>query len=286
MSPNNIPAAIHSFISSAIEEDIGEADHTTAACIDATAQNRAQLIAQEEGIIAGIEAAQWVFHKIDPDLSVTPHKKEGTPIREGQSILEVEGATTSILQAERLVLNFMQRMSGIATLTHRYVKEIQNTGATLLDTRKTTPSFRYFEKWAVKIGGGENHRMGLYDVIMIKDNHIDYCGGIIEAIKAVHSYLHQHGKNLPIIIEARNFEEINKVFEAPPVQRILIDNFSPSNLKEAVELIDNYCATEASGNITLENIYSYAKTGVEYISVGAITHSAPIIDLSLKPASS
>ena len=273
---------INRLIELAIKEDIGEGDHTSLACIPAHEKGKAQLLVKQNGIIAGVEIAKQVFHKIDANLSLQQFIKDGTIVKEGDVVFTVEGSSQSILKAERLVLNFMQRMSGIATKTNHYTSLLKGLKTKVLDTRKTTPGLRAIEKMAVKIGGGENHRMGLYDMIMIKDNHIDYAGGIKEAIEAANSYLKQQQKNLKIEIEARNLEELNQILAIGNIDRIMLDNFSFDDLKTAVRLINGKYETEASGGITQETVRKYAECGVDYISVGALTHQINSLDLSLK----
>ena len=263
-------------------EDVGDGDHTTLASIPLETIGSARMKVKENGVIAGLEVAKEIFHLIDPDLEIILLYKDGFSVSSGDIILEVKGRAHSILKAERLVLNIMQRMSGIATTTKQYVNEIAGTKAKILDTRKTTPNFRYFEKLAVKIGGGHNHRFGLYDMILIKDNHIDFAGGVVEAIKAVKTYLEKNKKDLKVEIEARTPEDVEKIMNTGGVDRIMLDNFTPSKLKKAVERINGKFETEASGGITLENIKEYAATGVDYISVGALTHSYKSLDISLK----
>jgi nicotinate-nucleotide pyrophosphorylase (carboxylating) len=266
----------------ALKEDIGEADHSTLACVPKEAIGSAKLLIKEPGIIAGVEVAKRIYELYDPSMKITQLKKDGDRVEVGDIAFTVSGFSQSILTTERLVLNFMQRMSGIATLTSKIVKEIEGCSTKLLDTRKTTPGIRYLEKWAVKIGGGENHRFGLYDMIMLKDNHIDYAGGIIPAIEKTNEYLKKTKKSLGIEIEVRNMEELHDVLRVGGVERIMLDNFSPAELQEALKIIPNEYETEASGGITLNNIRAYAETGVQFISVGALTHSVKSLDLSLK----
>jgi len=270
------------FITNALKEDIGEGDHTSLACIPKTAMGKAQLLVKEEGILAGVELAQEIFHKVDPEITLQVFFKDGAKVKTGTTAFIVEGKLQSILKAERLVLNCMQRMSGIATATHKIVELLNGLNTKVLDTRKTTPGLRMLEKWAVNIGGGENHRFGLYDMIIIKDNHVDYAGGISQAIKSTHAYLKQNHKDLKIEIEARNLEEVKEILSVGGVDRIMLDNFSLKNTREAVMLINGKYETESSGGITAENIRAYAKRGVDYISVGALTHSVRSLDLSLK----
>lgn len=273
---------IQNFINLSLAEDVGDGDHTSLATIPAAAKGKAKLLVKEAGILAGVELALQIFKTVDADLTVEVLLHDGSAIQPGDIILYVEGNAQSILKAERLVLNCMQRMSGIATKTYQIVELVKGTGVKLLDTRKTTPGMRYLEKWAVKIGGGINHRFGLYDMILIKDNHVDYAGGIKQAIKAARQYLKDQHKNLQIEIEVRNQNELQQVIEEGGADRILLDNFSPDQLKEAVKLVNHQYITEASGGITLENIADYAATGVDYISSGALTHSVKSLDLSLK----
>lgn len=273
---------IDEIIKQALIEDIREGDHSSLSTIPSTAKGKAQLLVKEEGIIAGIEIAKQVFFMVDPHLIFTQNIKDGAKVKVGDIVFEVEGASTSILSAERLALNFMQRMSGIATTTAIYVDKIGNSRTKLLDTRKTTPLLRELEKMAVKLGGGENHRMGLYDMIMIKDNHIDFAGGIEKAINACKAYLKNKNLDLKIEIEVRDFVELNEVLKKGDIHRIMLDNFSVEDMRKAVDLIDGRYETEASGGITLETIGGYASTGVDYISVGALTHHIKSLDLSLK----
>ncbi len=269
-------------VKKAIAEDTGDGDHTSLATVPPNARGKAKLVAKEGGVLAGTKIAEKVFKTIDPETSFRLLIEEGSEIRKGDIVFEVEGRSRSILTAERLALNFLQRMSGIATFTRMMVSEISGTGARILDTRKTTPLMREIEKMAVRIGGGYNHRMGLYDMIMIKDNHVDFAGGIGKAIEAVNQYLEKKGKDLKIEIEVRNFDELEQVLEAGGVNRIMLDNFTPGDLRTALQMIDKRYETEASGGINLENIREYAHTGVDYISVGALTHHIKSLDLSLK----
>ena len=270
------------FIRQAIAEDVGDGDHTTLASIPLAASGQAQMIVKDEGIIAGVEVALLVFAEIDKTLQVQKYTEDGERVSRGDIVLIVKGSVHSILKAERLVLNIVQRMSGIATTTNKYVEEIKGFKSKVLDTRKTTPNFRYFEKKAVKIGGGENHRFGLYDMILIKDNHIDYAGGIEQAIRSVGDYLSATENNLKVEIEARSIADVQKILKAGGVHRIMLDNFTPGLTREAVTMIQRRYETEASGGITLENIKQYAQSGVDYISVGALTHSYKSLDISLK----
>jgi len=272
---------IERFIRQAIEEDVQSGDHTSLACIPKNKTSKAELIAKENGIVAGIEVAKKVFEIIDTELTVDSFYKDGDVVEKSDLVMLVKGSAQSILQAERLALNFMQRMSGIATLTNKFVQTLRGTNTKVMDTRKTTPMFRQFEKMAVKIGGGENHRFGLWDMIMIKDNHIAYSGGIEPAITTVKNYLKKKNLDLRIEIETASIAQVEEVLATGGVQRIMLDNFKIPELKKAVKLIDKKYETEASGGITLENAREYAATGVDYISVGALTHSYKSLDLSL-----
>jgi nicotinate-nucleotide pyrophosphorylase (carboxylating) len=263
-------------------EDVGNGDHTSLATIPNNAKGKARLLVKENGIIAGVELAEKIFYYLDKDFKISTHIKDGAKITKGDIAFEVEGNIQKILQAERLVLNCMQRMSGIATYTNFLSSKLKGLNTKLLDTRKTTPGFRYFEKWAVKIGGGENHRFGLYDMIMIKDNHIDYAGGVKPAIQKTKIYLKEKNLNLKIEVEARTLQHVKEIMEEGEIHRIMLDNFTPEKLKEAITLINKQYETEASGGITEETIRAYAESGVDYISVGALTHQIKSIDLSLK----
>lgn len=267
----------------ALKEDVGDGDHTSIACIPNTAERKAKLLVKDNGILAGVELAKIIFERVDPNLKMEVLIEDGTPVEFGQIAFYVTGSSRSILTAERLVLNFMQRMSGIATKTNELAKLIQDLPTKLLDTRKTTPCVRLMEKWAVKIGGGHNHRFALYDMIMIKDNHVDYAGGIKQAIDRVNDYLKAKNKDLKIEIEVRNLDELNQVLSVGHVDRIMLDNFTPEQITEALKLIprDQY-ETEASGGINEKSIRAYAETGIDYISSGALTHSYQSLDLSLK----
>jgi nicotinate-nucleotide pyrophosphorylase (carboxylating) len=273
---------IDELIRLAFKEDIGDGDHTTLSTIPATARGKVQLIVKEEGILAGVEVALQIFHTFDPDLTVTVFIPDGSEVKYGDIAFTVEGKVQSLLQTERLVLNVMQRMSGIATTTHKYVQRLKGTKTRILDTRKTTPGMRMLEKEAVKIGGGENHRIGLFDMILLKDNHVDFAGGIENAIVRAKEYLFKEGKQIPIEIEVRNFDELNKVLKTGKVDRIMLDNFSVENTRKAVELVNGRYKLESSGGITYDTIRDYAETGVDYISVGALTHSIKSLDMSLK----
>lgn len=273
--------SVQSFIKSALSEDVGDGDHSSLAAIPADKNSRARLIIKDEGVIAGVALAQKIFRQFDPTLSVTVHKHDGEPMYFGEIAFEVEGSARSILTTERLVLNCMQRMSGIATYTSHLVSLLKNTRVVLLDTRKTTPNFRLPEKWAVAIGGGKNHRFGLFDMVMLKDNHIDFAGGITKAVTAAKSYLQKISKPLPIEVETRNLEEVREALHAG-ADVIMLDNMMPSVMREAVRLIDGKSKIEASGGITEMNIAEVAECGIDFISVGALTHSIKSKDLSLK----
>ncbi|ATP55033.1 nicotinate-nucleotide diphosphorylase (carboxylating) [Pedobacter ginsengisoli] len=273
---------IDQFIKNAVAEDLGDGDHTSLSTIPANAQGKAKLLIKEDGIVAGVELALAIFNHIDPRLIVETFIKDGAAVKYGDIVLTVSGSTHSILLAERLVLNCMQRMSGIATKTDHVVKLIGNYKTKLLDTRKTTPGLRYLEKWAVRIGGGVNHRIGLYDMILIKDNHVDYAGGIANAINSANQYLKDNNKALDIEIEVRNLSELDEVLKNGKVNRIMLDNFTFADLKEAVKTINGKYITEASGGITEENVAEYAACGVDFISMGALTHSVKSLDMSLK----
>lgn len=270
------------FITDALREDVHEGDHSSLASIDQNVQGKARLLVKDNGILCGIEVAKAVFEKVDANLKTDIHIKEGSAIKYGDIAFHVYGSAISILTAERLVLNCMQRMSGIATKTSEYVKAIEGTNAKVIDTRKTTPNLRFLEKYSVTVGGGFNHRFGLYDMIMLKDNHIDFCGGITKAVNKVHEYLKANNLDLRIEVETRNIENVKEVLMCGGIDRIMLDNFVPEKVKEAVDLINGKYETEASGGITLETIRSFAETGVDFISVGALTHSVRSLDLSLK----
>ena len=273
---------LNEFIKSALQEDVGDGDHSTLSCINEDARGKAILKIKDSGIIAGIDVAEKIFNFIEKDSHVKFFKKDGDHVQPGDIAFEVSASIHTILTAERLVLNCMQRMSGIATLTNLYVKELKNYSSKLLDTRKTTPNFRLLEKEAVRIGGGYNHRFGLYDMIMLKDNHIDYCGGIKKALDKASQYVQNNKPGLKIEIETRNLQEVNEAVATGKADRIMLDNFKPSEIVNALKIIKGSCETEASGGITLENIQSYAATGVDFISSGAIIHQAQSLDLSLK----
>lgn len=269
-------------ISNAIREDVGGGDYSSLACISEDAMGSAKLLVKDEGIIAGVEFAKRLFDFVDPGLEVDVKIKDGTPVKYGDIVFYVSGRSQSILKSERVMLNAMQRMSAIATKTSEYVAILKGTETKILDTRKTTPGIRAMEKWAVKIGGGENHRFALYDMIMLKDNHIDFCGGVAKAIQKTQQYLKRNYLDLKIIVEARDFSEIQEILDTGGVDRILIDNFNFEDTRKAVEMIGDACQTESSGGITLENLRKYAECGVDFISSGALTHSVSNMDLSLK----
>lgn len=273
------------FLKYAIHEDVGDGDHTSNSTIPADAKGKAKLLVKDDGIIAGIAIAKRVFELIDPTLHFEQVLKDGDTIHHGDIAFYVSGSSRSIVTAERLALNIMQRMSGIATQTNKITKSIQHTKCKLLDTRKTTPGFRYFEKLAVKLGGGVNHRIGLYDMILVKDNHIDYAGGVHQALSQIKQYLQEKNKDLKIEVEARTITDVMQILDESIAFRILLDNFTPTVLKEAVALIDGRVETEASGGIHEGNVVEYAETGVDYISMGALTHQIKSLDLSLKAVS-
>lgn len=272
---------INNLIDLAFAEDIGEGDHTTLCSIPSSAIGKASLVIKEEGILAGVDVGIKVFHKLDPELKVDVLINDGCSVKPGDIVFTVEGKVQSILQAERIMLNIMQRMSGVATATSKYVSLIEGTGAKVLDTRKTTPGMRMLEKQAVKLGGGENHRIGLFDMILLKDNHIDFAGGIENAINGANSYLKEKDKSLKIEVEVRNIDELKEVLRVGGVDRVMLDNFTPENTRKAVTFVDGRVELESSGGITSETIRSYAETGVDYISVGALTHSVKGLDMSL-----
>ena len=269
-------------ISLAFAEDIGDGDHTTLCCIPDDAVGKSQLIIKEDGVLAGVRVARQVFDAFDRDLRMTTFITDGTEVHKGDVAFIVEGRMRSLLQTERLMLNIMQRMSGIATMTRRYVRLLEGTGVHVLDTRKTTPGMRMLEKEAVKIGGGVNHRIGLFDMILLKDNHVDFAGGIENAIERCHSYMHDKGLSLKVEIEVRNFDELQRVLAHGGVDRIMLDNFSTNDTRKAVEMIDHRYETESSGGITEQTIRGYAECGVDFISVGALTHSVKGLDMSFK----
>jgi nicotinate-nucleotide pyrophosphorylase (carboxylating) len=285
MDPNEIEY-LDEFLKMAISEDLGSGDHTSLATIPKSQYGIAKLIIKEEGILAGVATSLSIFNRVDPELEVDYFIKDGERVQVGDIAFEVKGKIHSILIAERLVLNVMQRMSGIATMTRKVVDAIATTKAKVLDTRKTTPGLRYLEKQAVRIGKGVNHRMGLFDMILIKDNHVDYAGGIENALNKAFKYRKDNGLDIDIEIEVRNLEELKQVLTSDKVDRVLLDNFDYKTLREAVQLVDGRIITEASGGITLENVYDFAACGVDYVSMGALTHSVKSLDMSLKAKSS
>tara|TARA_R100001369_G_scaffold92496_1_gene137901 strand:- start:3182 stop:4039 length:858 start_codon:yes stop_codon:yes gene_type:complete len=282
ISEKQFKKEINLIITNAIREDVGDGDHSSLACISEEATGKAKLLVKDDGIIAGVDFARQVFEFVDAGLKIDIKIEDGSPVKKGDVCFYVSGLSQSILKSERLVLNAMQRMSAIATKTQKYVELLEGTKTQILDTRKTTPGIRALEKWAVKIGGGENHRFALYDMIMLKDNHIDFCGGITKAIQKTKDYLKQNSLDLKIIVEARSLEEIEEILQNEGVYRILIDNFNYEDTKKAVKMIGNTCLTESSGGITLETARKYAECGVDFISSGALTHSVYNMDLSLK----
>lgn len=273
---------IEEIIDNALREDIGDGDHSSLACVPENAMGKATLFVKDEGILAGVELAEMIFKRYDPNLKMEILIQDGTRVKKGDVAFHVSGSSRSILATERLVLNFMQRMSGIATQTNKIVALLDGLDTQLLDTRKTTPGIRYMEKWAVRIGGGQNHRFALYDMIMLKDNHVDYAGGIKPAIERTNAYLKSTGKDLKIEVEVRNETELKEVLETGHVHRIMLDNFTPERIKAVIDTIPDQYEIEASGGITLETIRSFAETGVDFISVGALTHSFKSLDMSLK----
>lgn len=273
---------IDDLLTLAFSEDVGDGDHTTLSTIPADARGKQHLLIKEPGILAGVEMARRVFEKFDPELKMTVFIHDGAEVQPGDIAFEVEGRVQSLLQTERVMLNIMQRMSGIATMTARYVKQLEGTGTRILDTRKTTPGMRMLEKQAVKIGGGCNHRIGLFDMILLKDNHVDFSGGISNAITRCHKYLEEKGLDLKIEIEVRNFDELREVMDCGGVDRIMLDNFSVDDTRKAVEMIGHKYEVESSGGITFETMRPYAECGVDFISVGALTHSVKGLDMSFK----
>lgn len=279
MIANNV---LRTFIQNALREDLGEGDHSSLACIPPETTGKAKLLIKEQGVVSGIEVAKAIFLELDPNIQMAINCSDGDDVEHGDTAFTVSGHVHHLLAGERLALNCMQRMSGIATYTRKLQRMIDHTSCTLLDTRKTTPGIRALEKQAVIHGGGANHRMGLYDMIMLKDNHIDYAGGIADAVIKVKAYLKIHSLNLPIEVEARNMAEVEAILSHGPVDRIMLDNFTPGDVQHAVERIGTAAETEASGGITEESIVAYAETGVNFISVGALTHSVKSLDMSLK----
>ena len=269
-------------IKNAIREDVGDGDHSSLSCVPADAIGKAKLLVKEDGILAGVEAAMKVFEYVDSNLKIETFIEDGTPVEIGDIVFHVEGSSLSILKAERLVLNIMQRMSAVATKTSFYVDIVKGLGTKILDTRKTTPGIRALEKWAVKIGGGENHRFGLYDMVMLKDNHLDFAGGISKAIEKTIAYLNEKNLDLRIEVEARDLDEVKEIMKVGGVHRIMLDNFNYDDTRTAVKLINGKYETESSGGITEKTLRNYAECGVDYISIGALTHSVSSMDLSLK----
>lgn len=282
MITNVSPQQLQRFIEDALHEDVRTGDHTSLACVPKAALGSAHLLVKDKGVLAGVALATKIFEQVDPGFQVKVHLQDGSQVQPGDIAFEVHGPSQAILKAERLVLNSMQRMSGIATMTHQFTSLVKDLPVTILDTRKTTPLLRFLEKWAVRIGGGSNYRDGLYDRIMIKDNHIDFCGSIEKAILKVKKYLDEESLKLETTIEVRNMDELKQVLAVGGVQRIMLDNFNPETMREALKLVDKRFETEASGGITLETVRAYAETGVDFISVGALTHSYESLDLSLK----
>lgn len=278
----SVDELIDTLIDLAFAEDIGDGDHTTLCCIPDDAMGKSRLLIKEAGVLAGMEIAKEIFHRFDPTMKVEIFIEDGTEVKPGDVAMVVEGKIQSLLQTERLMLNVMQRMSGIATMTRRYVKQLEGTRTRVLDTRKTTPGLRMLEKAAVKIGGGVNHRIGLFDMILLKDNHVDFAGGIDKAILRAKEYCKAKGKDLKIEIEVRNFDELNQVLAIGGVDRIMLDNFTPENTRKAVEIIAGRYETESSGGITFDTLRDYAECGVDFISVGALTHSVKGLDMSFK----
>ena len=281
MKPEYIPFT-NDLIELAIREDIGDGDHSSLACIPPDERGRMKLLVKQEGVLAGVEVAEMVLRRLDPDVAFDKRIEDGAHVRPGDVAFYVEGRVVSLLQAERILLNIMQRMSGVATQTARYVKELEGLKTRVLDTRKTTPGMRVLDKMAVKLGGGENHRMGLFDMVILKDNHIDFAGGITAAVEQTKFYLEAKGKRIPIEVEVRSLDDVREVLRLDGVDRIMLDNFTPALTRAAVELIAGRCEVESSGGITLDNLREYAACGVDFISVGALTHQIKSLDLSLK----
>ncbi|HNX22072.1 MAG TPA: carboxylating nicotinate-nucleotide diphosphorylase [Bacteroidales bacterium] len=274
--------SIEEIVKQTLQEDIGPGDHSSLACIDKSIIGKMKLLVKEDGVLCGVEVAKEVIRQVDPEIRMTQYLHDGDLIHKGDIVFELEGPAQSMLTAERTLLNFMQRMSGIATNSKKYSDAVKGTKTKILDTRKTTPGLRIFEKYAVQVGGSENHRFGLYDMIMLKDNHIDFAGGIEKAIDTTHAYLTKNNLDLKIEVETRNLEEVKRVIEHGGVDRIMLDNFTPEMILEALRLINGKYETEASGGITFENIRGYAESGVDFISIGALTHHIKSLDLSLK----
>lgn len=274
--------SIEEIVKQTLQEDIGSGDHSSLACIDKSIMGKMKLLVKEDGVLCGVEVAKEVIRQVDPEIRMTQYLHDGDLIHKGDIVFDLEGPAQSMLTAERTLLNFMQRMSGIATNSKKYSDAVKGTKTKILDTRKTTPGLRIFEKYAVQIGGSENHRFGLYDMIMLKDNHIDFAGGIEKAIDTTHAYLNKNNLDLKIEIETRNLEEVKRVIEHGGVDRIMLDNFTPEMILVALRMINGKYETEASGGITFENIRGYAESGVDFISIGALTHHIKSLDLSLK----
>ena len=281
MKPEYLPFT-NDLIELAIREDIGDGDHSSLACIPPDERGRMKLLVKQEGVLAGVEVAEMVLRRLDPDVAFDKRIEDGAHVRPGDVAFYVEGRVVSLLQAERILLNIMQRMSGVATQTARYVKELEGLKTRVLDTRKTTPGMRVLDKMAVKLGGGENHRMGLFDMVILKDNHIDFAGGITAAVEQTKAYLEAKGKRIPIEVEVRSLDDVREGLRLDGVDRIMLDTFTPALTREAVELIAGRCEVESSGGITLDNLREYAACGVDFISVGALTHQIKSLDLSLK----
>lgn len=273
---------LKNFITKALHEDVQDGDHTSLACVPKEAIGKAKLLVKDDGVLAGVELAKKIFHQVDPSFEIDVFIEDGTPVKYGEIAFEVRGKSQAILKAERLVLNAMQRMSGIATLSRQFVNEVEGLNVQILDTRKTTPLLRFLEKWAVRIGGATNYRTGLYDRIMIKDNHIDFCGTITQAVLQTQNYLKENNLDLEITLEVRDLQELEEALTVGQINRIMLDNFDTDTMRKAVALIDGRFEVEASGGITLETVRAYAETGVDFISVGALTHSFKSMDLSLK----
>ena len=270
------------FIKRSLDEDLGSGDHSSLSCISKDARGKARLLFKEDGIVAGLELAKVIIEQLDPDAEFDFYNKDGDSVKKGDEGFVVTAKVRAILSSERLLLNCMQRLSGVATYTNSLVKMIEHTNTRILDTRKTTPGLRFLEKWAVTVGGGMNHRAGLFDMVMLKDNHIDYAGGIREAVEMSRAYLNDKGLDLKIEVETRDLDEVRETLSCKGVDRIMLDNFTPGELREALVMIDGKCETEASGGITEENLVSYAETGVDFVSIGALTHSVKSLDISLK----
>lgn len=280
---HNFTKELDIFIQNALEEDVKEGDHSSLSCIDANAIGKSKLLFKSNGVAAGIELAHYILRKLDPEIKIEEVLKDGDQFAFGDIGFRAEGNIHALLKGERLLLNCMQRMCAIATETNKYVLKVEHTGCKILDTRKTTPNLRFLEKWAVRIGGGTNHRFGLFDMIMLKDNHIDFCGGITQALEKASEYLNRIGRSdIPIEIETRNLKEVVEALKTKIANRIMLDNFKPEEIVEALRLINKQCETEASGGINLDTVKSYAETGVDFVSVGALTHGVKSMDISFK----